>query len=451
MPRLSNFLQSLLVIVVAAAALRAGYAWNYRATHSRQALGAVPFLFEPGNIAASLADGKGFSSPLRVESGPTAWMTPVYPVLLSAVFRVFGKYSYHAWEAAAALNIAFGVMTCIPLFLIGRRVGGQPMGAAAAWLWAIFPNALIIPAESMWDASLAAFLGAYLLLYTLQLAEARNHRLRLPWAQLHWVAYGLLWGLAFMTSATLALALPFLLGWLILRSRSLAGPALAAGVLALCCAPWTVRNYLTLHAFVPLRSVAGVSLWLGTIDPDLGRWPPSFHPLVNSQERERFLEVGEIPYMREKYLAAEQFIAAHPFTELRLSAHRFAALWAGGAMHPWDAFVHGKSAWLRLVLVFNIVLALAALAGAVLLFQRRNTYCFVLTVMPVVIPFAFYLTLASARYRLLVDPEVMILAAAALARRSLTPAGSGLASPTRTPEASSSRKTSPHARDPFPP
>ena len=402
-------LRSLPLIVLAALVLRLGYASNYRATHSEQALRTIPFLYEPGNIAASVADGNGYSSPLRVDSGPTAWMTPVYPLLLAEVFRIFGKYSYHAWEAAVALNILFGVLTCVPVILIGRRLGGAATGALAGWLWAVFPNALIIPVESMWDASLAALLGACIVLYTLRTRGFRSGGA--------WIGYGALWGFALMTSATLVLLLPFLLAWIVWQTRALRGPAIAAAVIVLTCAPWAIRNALVMNAFVPLRSVGGVSLWMGTIDPDLGRWPGSYHPIADSRERARFVELGEIGYMHAKQREAMEFIAAHPFTEARLSLQRFVGFWAGGALHPWTAFWQNRSAWFRFVLAFDLAVAMAALAGIFLLWLRRNSDWIPVATVPLVIPFAFYLSLASARYRLLVDPSVMVLAAAALAGR----------------------------------
>jgi len=56
-----------------------------------------PFLFESGNIAVSLAKGNGFGSPFRVDTGPTAWMSPLYPLLLSGILRIFGIYTYQSW------------------------------------------------------------------------------------------------------------------------------------------------------------------------------------------------------------------------------------------------------------------------------------------------------------------------------------------------------------------
>ncbi len=171
----------------------------------------VPFLFESGNIAHSLAVGNGFSSPFRVETGPTAWMPPVYPLLLAGVFRIFGVYTFHSFIAAASLNICFATLTCVPLFFAGKRIGGLAVAAGAAWLWAIFPNAILMPVQSMWDASLSALLVATIFWGTLALAGSSRVR--------DWGAYGLLWGLTLMTNATLIALLPLLLGWLAYRAQ----------------------------------------------------------------------------------------------------------------------------------------------------------------------------------------------------------------------------------------
>src|SRR6202046_5846117 len=59
-------------------------------------VGLVPFLNEAGNIAFSLAKGHGFSSPWWQETGPTAWLTPVYPWIVSVIYRIFGIHTPHA-------------------------------------------------------------------------------------------------------------------------------------------------------------------------------------------------------------------------------------------------------------------------------------------------------------------------------------------------------------------
>ena len=149
--------------MLVALALRLGYMWQFQHIHPRQGVSVIPFLFESGNIAHSLATGHGFSSPFRVDTGPTAWMTPLFPLLLAGIFRIFGAYTFHAWAATVLFNITCCTLACIPIYFTAKRIGGIALAAGAAWLWAIFPNAILIPVESMWDACISALLVATIL------------------------------------------------------------------------------------------------------------------------------------------------------------------------------------------------------------------------------------------------------------------------------------------------
>ena len=143
--RLGNAARSLSLILVIALGARVTFAWNQEHKMRADLVGLVPFLNETGNIAYSLAAGHGFSSPYWQETGPTAWLTPVYPALVAVIFKVFGIHTAHSFFAIAFLNILFSAAVCVPLFYIGKRVAGPDIGNGAAWLWAIFPNAVIIP------------------------------------------------------------------------------------------------------------------------------------------------------------------------------------------------------------------------------------------------------------------------------------------------------------------
>src|SRR5579871_5873361 len=105
--RLKTLLTSLPLILFVALAIRVAFVIDYKSHNSDRAVSVIPFLFESGNIAHSIATGHGFASPFRVDTGPTAWMTPVYPLLLGGVMRVFGPYTFHSYAAAVLLNILF--------------------------------------------------------------------------------------------------------------------------------------------------------------------------------------------------------------------------------------------------------------------------------------------------------------------------------------------------------
>src|SRR5262245_10467165 len=49
--------------------------------------------WETGKIAYSIATGQGFSSPFQENTGPTAWVAPLYPYLVAGVFKILGIYS----------------------------------------------------------------------------------------------------------------------------------------------------------------------------------------------------------------------------------------------------------------------------------------------------------------------------------------------------------------------
>lgn len=422
--RLRTAATSLPLILAVAVLVRLVFLYDYVRQNPHHALGTISFLFESGDIAVSLATGHGFSSPFRVPTGPTAWMTPVYPYLLAAIFRIFGTYTFGAYLAAALFNVLCISLTCIPLYYAARRIGGRTLAAGATWLWAIFPNAILLTFESMWEACLSTLLAATILWATLALTGSRRLR--------DWCAYGLLWGLALMTNPVLASLLPLLLGWLAWRDwregrprplrESLARPALALALAALCCVPWTIRNYRVFHAFVPWSSVLGLQLWLGNNPQAHPIWLARLHPINDPAERATYIRMGEIPYMNRKFDLALRYMLSHPRRTIELASRRFLAIWSGGTPYPIRDFLASHSVWFRYVLLFNLLAALAAAAAIVILLRRRSEFAFPLAVFPLVFPWAYYLTLAAPRYRLPIDPAVMLLATItlfALIRRAL--------------------------------
>ncbi len=93
LPAWRRLLVSLPLIVVVAVGARAGFAWNEGRKLPANLVGTVPFMQETGNIARSLALGKGFSNVFNQGTGATAWLTPVYPLLLAGIFRIFGIFT----------------------------------------------------------------------------------------------------------------------------------------------------------------------------------------------------------------------------------------------------------------------------------------------------------------------------------------------------------------------
>lgn len=425
---------SLTLIVIVAMGVRVAFAWDQARKISPEVLGIVPFQQETGNIAYALAQGKGFSNVFRTETGPTAWLAPVYPLLVAAMFKLFGTFTARAFFATVFLNILFSAAACVPIFFAGKRLGGLGVGAGAAWLWAVFPSAVMMPFEWIWDTSLSALLAALILWATLELTESER------W--LDWGVYGWLWGLALMTNPALGMLLPFLLGWVVLRGRGESGLRwkrgwLAVGVAALCCVPWTIRNYVAFHRLIPLRSNFPFELWLGNNDIFDAHARNGRKSITRAEEARRYAQLGETAYMAEKWQLAHAFIWSHPGLELLLMGRKFVGFWTG-TESPVKNFRETESSLIRGILLSSFLTAIGALFGVIVLCggkkkitpRRRERsggaeekggteekvgmargFVWPLAVFPLIFPCLYYLTHADLRYRHPIDPIVLLLTA----------------------------------------
>src|ERR1700722_13443692 len=399
--------KSLPTIILMSVAIRVAFAIDQARQLPANLRGLVPFLNEAGNIAFSLAKAHGFSSPWWQETGPTAWLTPVYPWIVAIVYRLFGIHTPHAFYAAVLLNIIFSAATCVPIYFIGKKIAGSGVGYGAAWLWAIFPNAILIPYEWIWDTSLSALLMAMLLWATLALPEAPRWR--------PWMLYGVLWGFALMTNPAVGSMLPLLLGWAAYRALRehqipLIKPALALGIAILCCLPWSIRNYVTFHKLIPLRSNFALELWVGnnnSYDETLQIVPA---PDPARAELREYVRGGETAFMAEKLSAATLFIRTHPRLEIVLWWRRFLATWAGSET-PLKSFAEAETLLVRVILVTNLLAAIGTVLGIVVLIARRSIYAFPLAALPLIYPVLYYATHPSLRYRHPIDSAIVILVA----------------------------------------
>jgi hypothetical protein len=320
----------------------------------------------------------------------------------------------------------------VPIFFAGKRIGGLGVAAGAAWLWAVFPSAVMMPFEWIWDTSLSALLSALLLWATLELAESER------W--LDWGVFGVLLGLALMTNPAMGVLLPFLLGWVAFRGPGESGlrwkrAGLAVGLAILFCVPWTARNYVGFHRFVPVRSNLPFELWLGNNDIFDEHARNGRKSITRIEEARRYAQLGETAYMAEKWEAATSFMRAHPGLELRLAGRKFVAFWMG-TESPLKNFQETDSWVIRGIFLSSFLTAIGALFGVVVLCtkqqemtQRRRggaesgensdggeetarVPIFPLAAFPVVFPCLYYVTHADLRYRHPIDPVVLLLTVA---------------------------------------
>jgi 4-amino-4-deoxy-L-arabinose transferase-like glycosyltransferase len=399
---------SLGFIVVVAFAIRTGFVCYFFISAAQRVIREnLPFGYEAGSVAAAIAQGRGFSSPLRmVQTGPTVWFTPIYPYLLAGIFKLFGVYSYTSNIVIRLLDNAFSAFTCWPVYAIGARAFSKRVGVAAAWIWVVFPMSLFFSTIWVWDTALSALMVALIVAATLQVRGSA----RLS----SWIGYGALWAAGAMVNPSVVSILPPLALWAIwpLRRELLpAGKLVMASSLIFIAgiAPWTIRNYVVFHKFIPLRSNFGLELWLGNNPGVPDSWSPWLHPNDDPSEAARYARMTEIPYMQEKQAEALQFIRTHPLDALNFTLHRFSNNWIGLDQPPAEIWNH-VPLQVKLIVVGNCLFPLLSLLGVMFAYREQNEAALPLASVMLFFPLIFYLTHSSGRYRHPIDPIMLVLA-----------------------------------------
>ena len=401
--------RSLLLIFVVALCLRCAFLFHQARLIPSEVLASVPFQNEVGNVADSLAHGQGFCCLFRQPTGPTAWLAPVYPLLIAAIFKLFGSFTLASFYAAALMNSVFSALACIPLFYAGKRIAGVGVAAAACWIWAIFPSGVMMPFEWIWDPSLSALLSASLLWATLYVADS--------WHARDFALYGLLWAISLLTNPSLGALLPFLLGWIAYHqfrsgTSRLTSLVVVLAVLFACCLPWTIRNAAQFHRLIPVRANFPYELWSGN-NEIFDEHSRAVNRITRYEQTHRYAQLGENAFLAEKWQKATEFIRTHPALYAQLFGRRIVATWLG-VESPWQLFFHSDSLLVRGILIWSAITLLGTIGGLLRLLAARNPFLLPVAAFPLVFPITFYIAHTSLRHRHPCDPIIALLVAIAL-------------------------------------
>jgi 4-amino-4-deoxy-L-arabinose transferase-like glycosyltransferase len=389
-------------------------------------------------IATSIKSGHGFG-PTQVPGahGPSAFRTPLYPALLAALFSVTGV-SVTAGRLFTAL-VSTGFVAAFGA--LGWRLGGRRMGLVCLIAAAVYPPFLLASYGLQYEA-------VFLLLTTLALLAALQWRLQ-PERIWLLVAAGLLTGLAVLCRETAALVLVPVWVFIWQGRRTISGRRLFAllGTVTVSAlvvvVPWTIRNAVTLHAFIPVsdspdEALAGSYNATTLADTaNLGRW---IVPYGDPTDLRLFQALGPSPteeqVMSMYRTAATNYIEDHPASVPKMVGWNTVRLFDLRGFQ--DAtylapYVPWNTRLVKLSVVSFWILAPIAVAG---LFTRRaRSIPKAVWAYPVLMFLTLVFTTADIQYRVALEPFFLILGAAAAVtwyeRRVLR--GSGAGSPTGTP------------------
>lgn len=372
-----------------------GHTYRFKTTDNNFSFG-----WEMGRIAASIASGHGFSNPFGPQTGPTAWEPPLYPYLVAGVFHLFGTYSTAAAFVLLSVNSLFSALTCIPIFLIARRIFSEKVAVGSAWAWALLPNVMFWSTRAIWETSLAALLMATIFWLTLTMED------RDGWTP--WLPFGLLWGIAALSSTSLLSFLPASGIWAWGRrakrgKRSIFGVVLATIVFFACVSPWLVRNCRTFGKFIFIRDNFGAELRLGNGRGADGTWMEYLHPTQDVYAMRQYQEMGELAYIKMRKQQALEYVRADYPRFFGLCAKRFVYFWAG----PPKAT---RPPWLN-ELKNSLFLASSVLSfwGLIRALRLRKSGAWLLFWLVALYPAIYYMVFPTQRYRVPIEPILAIL------------------------------------------
>ena len=367
-------------------------------TYIRSPGSILPFGAEVCSIAEHIVLGKGFSSPFNQDTGPTAWIAPVYPYMCALVFRLFGIYSEASAIVLLGIQCIIAAATGITIHALGRRTLGAQVGFWAAWIWALSPIFFRWPVSWIWDFTASAFLLSAVFTVTLNVAEKNTRKL--------WLSLGALWALIALTNPALLSVMPFsFLYAAFVNHRSFkpwfASAALAGALFAALVSPWLIRNELVFGRPVFFRSNYWFEFHLGNYHYSNGMGFTGRHPGVNPAELQKYAAWGELRYIDYWKEDSLRFVRQYPSEFLDLTLHRTWWFWDGSRLiywtrewwKPWEFWPLSLLGWLGLLFVFTR--------------RPRGWLLFAATLL--IYPIPYYLAYPVAKYRHAIEPELLLL------------------------------------------
>lgn len=365
---------------------------------------------EQYRMAQYLLQGRGFVCPVGPpRDDPSSWYVPGYIALMTAVMAVVGQSGPATLSTIRLLNLAaLGVSTGL-FFLVARRLLDRPTAWLAAALICLSPT-IVYKSPEVWDTNWAMLVGAALLGLCVLAPPRRS---------LAVFAAGLGFGAGALVNPCWTLCYPawVVCAWLgrrpdrrrVLDFTRYAGLIVAGFAVAI--APWTIRNYVTFGKLLYLRGNLPMELWVGNAPWSDGYFfnqdGERFHPVFNEEQARRMGRLGEWGYFQACREDVGRWWRQNPERFFRLALRRMRWFWFGRhelARSPTHHVIR--------VAATTVPGTLAILGAVIVLWRRRRAWILVATA--VIFPLIYYAALFMVRYRLPVEPVLLILAATAL-------------------------------------
>lgn len=334
-----------------------------------------------------------------------AWKPPGYPLWVGFWYALAGHHPF----VVRVAQVPLGAVTIVLSWLLARRLFNPRVAVVAAFAVAIYPLAFQYE-ELLYSESLATPLTLGVLILILTGRPSRRRAL----------GCGVLLGILLLVrSSQVFLLLGALVAWALVVGwrRGVLLTALAAVAAVVVVSPWTIRNEVVLHGFLPISlddaaaygtfnaQAAHDPVWPYAWRPD----PPDVARLFNPKH-----PLSDIELHSKLIGAAESYIEAHPSSLL-------GAFFWNGLSRLWDIRgrryslaevpFEGRSRLLTEIGLdmYDVLLPLALFG----LWRARRRRSLVWGVLAIALGASIVFTADSGtRYRAPLEPMIVVLASA---------------------------------------
>jgi hypothetical protein len=352
------------------------------------------------HLARSLALDHQFANPFRlVATGPSAYLSPAFPAFLALLLRIFGtgaKAIFAFRFTAAAATAAELALLPVLTELMGLGLSSGLVACAIGLL----PPILTFPQWEMSYAGLLIVIGTilYWILLTAPKASFVTSAL-----------LGFTLGLLLLTCATVFPVLVIWLGYALWKFRT--GPFrrdlwVVVIIVIVMLTPWTVRNYMVFHRFIPFRTALGLALEasdndcasVGVLQSEASGCFEQHSPNYNFGEAARARSLGEAEYTAEKLHETVGWIRSHPARFATLTWQRIYAFWFPHESETLrEEFTKPNTRRKERLIIY--LATILSLPGLLALIKAHREAGFVLASWLIFFPPVYYIALFEDRYR----------------------------------------------------
>ena len=291
------------------------------------------FIYEFGNIAESIAKGKGYSSPFGYESGPTAWMPPLLVYMIVLVYKITGIKTMASFFVIKILNIAFIVLAYFflreTLFSIQRKINKTLVFILYIFLILLFFHTLFRETN---DTPFGIMLMS-LALYSVVLFFVKKSKKSF---------YVIIASSIMLPLGNAIIGIPFILILLFYFLRKLPPffmKKLNAGSIifikktfivilffGLSTLSWTIRNYITFKQFIPTKPNAWYEFYLSNIASRNGTLNYSIYYRYHAifyENSESLEKIGEKAWLENYKAYSKEYLKSHKYAYVKNVLSRF--------------------------------------------------------------------------------------------------------------------------------